>query len=53
MGMISSSVNLDEGSTALDSWMKTDHGIYPSVSVGDGKFDGDVFLGRLRMVFLG
>ncbi len=41
-----------QGSTVLDSWMGTDHGICPwDNSLVMRKFDGVVVLGRLWMVF--
>ena len=41
------------GSTTLDSWMGTDHGIYPwDNTLVMGKFDGVGVLGGLWMVFL-
>jgi hypothetical protein len=45
-------VNPLKGSTALDSRMGTAYGIYPWVALM-GKFDGETFLGRLWMFFLG
>ena len=35
----------------LDSRMGTDQGVYPWVSTGDGKLDGETFLGRTWMFF--
>ena len=46
-------VNPLQGSVTLDSWMGTDHGIYPwDITLVMGKFDGGVVLGGLWMVFL-
>ena len=43
--------SLCRGPLRLDSRMGTDQGVYPWVSTGDGKLDGETFLGRTWMFF--